>query len=146
VPESTWDESIGAGGGGASALFTKPAFQSGPVVPADGKRDVPDVAMIASPDKPGVFLGADLGGAASIACCWGGTSVGAPIWAGISKLLADESGRRVGQHRYATLQAGEIGRRFGGPPRRDERHQQLQHRRRISSRKGVRSGERMGHN
>ena len=96
VPESTWDESIGAGGGGTSALFTKPAFQSGSGVPADGKRDVPDVAMIASPDKPGVFLGADSGGAASIDCCWGGTSLGAPIWAGIAKLLANESGRRVG--------------------------------------------------
>ena len=95
-PESTWDESIGAGGGGASALFTKPAFQSGSDVPADGKRDVPDVAMIASPDKPGVFLGADSSGAASIACCWGGTSLGAPIWAGISMLIAQESGRRVG--------------------------------------------------
>ncbi len=96
APESTWDESIGAGGGGASAVFPKPAFQSGSGVPADGKRDVPDVAMIASPDKPGVFLGADLSGSASIACCWGGTSLGAPIWAGISKLLADESGQRVG--------------------------------------------------
>jgi len=96
VPESTWDESIGAGGGGTSAMFTKPAFQRGSGVPADGKRDVPDVAMIASPDKPGVFLGADSSGTASIDCCWGGTSLGAPIWAGISKLLANESGRRVG--------------------------------------------------
>jgi len=96
VPESTWHESIGAGGGGASAVFTKPGFQNGSGVPADGKRDVPDVAMIASPDRPGVFLGADLSGVASIDCCWGGTSLGAPIWAGISKLLAQESGRRVG--------------------------------------------------
>ena len=96
VPESVWDESYGGGGGGASAVFGKPAFQSGPGVPSDGQRDVPDVAMIASPDQPGVFLGDDSGGSAVIDCCWGGTSLGAPIWSGISRLLSQANGSRVG--------------------------------------------------
>ena len=96
VPESVWDESYGAGGGGASGVFGKPAFQSGPGVPSDGQRDVPDVAMIASPDHPGVFLGDDSGGSAVIDCCWGGTSLGAPLWSGISRLLSQANGSRVG--------------------------------------------------
>ena len=36
----------------ASQDFTKPTYQNG-VTPADGQRDVPDVAMIASPNDPG---------------------------------------------------------------------------------------------
>jgi len=96
VPESVWDESFGASGGGASAVFSKPAFQSAPGVPADGRRDVPDVAMIASPDQPGVFLGDDSDGTAVIDCCWGGTSLGAPLWSGISRLLSQVNGSRVG--------------------------------------------------
>src|SRR5208282_4674254 len=71
-------------------------FQSGPGVPSDGRRDVPDVAMIASPDQPGVFLGDDSRGTAVIDCCWGGTSLGAPIWSGISRLLSQANGSRVG--------------------------------------------------
>jgi len=70
VPESVWDDSIGASGGGASAIFSKPAYQNGPGVPADGLSDVPDIAMTASPDDPGVFLGDDSGGTAVIDCCW----------------------------------------------------------------------------
>ncbi len=96
VPENVWDDSIGASGGGASAIFSKPAYQTGPGVPADGHRDVPDLAMIASPDLPGVFLGGDSSGKAVIDCCWGGTSLSAPIWAGISKLLSQQAGARVG--------------------------------------------------
>ncbi|MFI5353750.1 MAG: hypothetical protein ACHQZS_12410 [Candidatus Binatales bacterium] len=96
VPESVWDDSIGASGGGASAVFSKPVYQNGPGVRADGLRDVPDIAMIASPDDPGVFVGDDSGGTAVIDCCWGGTSLSAPIWAGISKLLSQQAGARVG--------------------------------------------------
>ena len=36
------------GTGGASTLYTKPAWQTGTGVPADGKRDVPDVSLFAS--------------------------------------------------------------------------------------------------
>jgi pseudomonalisin len=96
VPESAWGEASFAGGGGASQVFSKPGFQTGTGVPADGQRDVPDVAMIASPDMPGVFLGDDSNGTAVIDCCWGGTSLSAPIWTGISKLLEQQNAGRVG--------------------------------------------------
>jgi subtilase family serine protease len=88
VPKS----SRGAGGGGKSALFLKPAFQSG-TTPNDKRRDIPDVALGASPYLPGYFIG--FGG--SVRCCVGGTSLGTPYWAGIAQLAAqyaDES--RIG--------------------------------------------------
>ena len=37
-----------AGGGGASVFVTKPSWQTGPGVPADGYRDVPDVSFSSS--------------------------------------------------------------------------------------------------
>jgi trimeric autotransporter adhesin len=67
VPEQPWNQAFGlnlsdggvydpttngptivSGSGGASTLYTKPAWQSGKGVPADSKRDLPDVALFAS--------------------------------------------------------------------------------------------------
>ena len=51
-----WDDpndgipSGGAGGGGASAYYTKPSYQTGLGVPADGQRDVPDVSTNCEPE------------------------------------------------------------------------------------------------
>jgi hypothetical protein len=54
IPEEAWNDtaaygSLAASGGGASIYFTKPTWQTGTGVPADGARDVPDVALNASP-------------------------------------------------------------------------------------------------
>ncbi len=67
--EKVWNDGIGASGGGASQFFSKPGYQSGAGVPADGARDVPDIALIASPEFPGVFWGHDVGGTGQISCC-----------------------------------------------------------------------------
>ena len=75
--ESAW----GSSGGGASRIFSKPAWQAGTGVPNDSARDVPDVAMIAW--TPGVFIGADVSGVAEIQCCWGGTSLASSAMGGI---------------------------------------------------------------
>ncbi|MGA2589531.1 MAG: protease pro-enzyme activation domain-containing protein [Bryobacteraceae bacterium] len=52
IPETTWNESgsdgLLASGGGASLFYDKPAWQSGPGVPNDNVRDVPDVALSAA--------------------------------------------------------------------------------------------------
>ena len=42
--------------------------------------------------SPGVFIGADVSGAAQIQCCWGGTSLSAPLWAGYSRAIANQKG------------------------------------------------------
>jgi subtilase family serine protease len=81
--ESGWD----ASGGGVSQIFlTKPSWQTGLGVPADNARDIPDVSMMAW--APYVFIGADNSGTAIIQCCWGGTSLSSPLWAGYSRVLA----------------------------------------------------------
>ncbi len=56
IPEKVWNESghvsggsdLWSSGGGVSTVYSKPAFQSAKGVPADGKRDVPDVAFTAA--------------------------------------------------------------------------------------------------
>ncbi len=114
IPEMTWNDgpapgtgaftTLAAGGGGASTLFTKAQapWQNG-VTPNDGKRDVPDVALNASPahdaylicsqesyneHNPGVtscttgFRGSD-----QTLNPIGGTSAGAPTMAGIVAII-----------------------------------------------------------
>lgn len=83
IPESVWNDDVNdATGGGASIHFTKPSWQTGAGVPADGMRDVPDVAMPASPNHDGYMV--YTGGVLSV---YGGTSLGAPIVAGVAGLV-----------------------------------------------------------
>lgn len=129
LPEQVWNDPFGldaisdglsrgeifAGGGGASSCVTrdattnactggypKPAWQTGPGVPPDGVRDVPDVSLFASnganysawadcdyegsctPDASGNF-GVDL---------VGGTSASAPAMAGVMALVDQKYGRQ----------------------------------------------------
>jgi uncharacterized protein (TIGR03437 family) len=80
--DSTADGTPSASGGGASIYFTKPSWQTGTGVPDDGARDVPDVSISASADHDGyvIYSAGNFGIA-------GGTSVGAPQYAGIATLL-----------------------------------------------------------
>jgi subtilase family serine protease len=52
IPEAAWNESsstgLGSTGGGASAFYAKPPWQSGPGVPNDNARDIPDVSFSAA--------------------------------------------------------------------------------------------------
>ena len=111
VPEDAWNESgqllLGLGlwatGGGPSALNSKPAWQHAPGVPADGFRDTPDLALAA-----GIANGylIQTGGLPSLV---GGTSCGAPAFAGIMALLVQRTGQRQGNpnpalYRLATAQ------------------------------------------
>lgn len=87
IPESTWNESVedgmpSASGGGASIIFAKPSWQTGPGVPNDNARDVPDLALAASADHDGYFVYS--AGSLQIV---GGTSVATPTFAGITTLL-----------------------------------------------------------
>jgi subtilase family serine protease len=104
IPEGVWndtvaDATLAAGGGGKSVYFAKPAWQTGAGVPSDGKRDVPDISFSASADHdPYLICGAnDSAGfpsctsgfrdSQSYVYAVGGTSVGAPSFAGIMALL-----------------------------------------------------------
>ncbi|MGA2119876.1 MAG: protease pro-enzyme activation domain-containing protein, partial [Bryobacteraceae bacterium] len=92
IPETTWndsaeDEEPSASGGGASILFSKPSWQTGPGVPSDNARDVPDVSLNASDDHDGYLVYTS--GSLQI---YGGTSVPAPSFAGLTVLLNQEIG------------------------------------------------------
>jgi Pro-kumamolisin, activation domain len=103
IPEVVWNESspangLSAGGGGASIYNVKPAWQAGNGVPNDGKRDVPDLSLAASPRHDGLlvcdsgdcvngFLDANMR-----LTTFGGTSAGAPAFAGIMALLVQALG------------------------------------------------------
>jgi len=106
--ESVWDDSSGASGGGKSAIFRKPTYQNS-VTPADSARDLPDVAMGASPISPGFYWGDDASGTAVMSCCIGGTSIAAPMWAGVAKLVAQSGGGRVGNLDQRIYQLGALG-------------------------------------
>jgi uncharacterized protein (TIGR03437 family) len=88
IPEMAWNDSsdgqeLASGGGGASIFFSKPAWQTGPGVPNDKARDVPDISFAASWDHDGYWISMS----GQMDCCWGGTSVATPIFAGILALL-----------------------------------------------------------
>ena len=111
IPETGWNDTtnpnntggdILASGGGASIFFAKPSWQTGTGVPNDGKRDLPDLALNASPDHdPYLFCSEDGPNGTVVASCTsgfrtgaggdltavGGTSAAAPTFAGIVALL-----------------------------------------------------------
>ena len=86
IPETVWNDTplggFSGGGGGASILFPKPYWQTGPGVPDDKARDVPDVSLSASANHVGYQLFV-FGGLFTV----GGTSAGAPSMAGVVALL-----------------------------------------------------------
>ena len=96
IPETAWNDtalrgSPAASGGGASVFFPKPSWQAGPGVPADGKRDVPDIAFAASPEHDAFLIYSSDGcGVSGVTACpqyVGGTSTGPPAFAGLAALL-----------------------------------------------------------
>jgi pseudomonalisin len=94
IPEVAWNESgsggLWAGGGGASALYAKPSWQTGTGVPADGRRDVPDVALTAAGHDG--YLIYQNGGLYVV----GGTSAASPSFAGVMALVVQNAAARQG--------------------------------------------------
>jgi pseudomonalisin len=94
IPEVVWNESgsggLWASGGGASTLYAKPSWQTGTGVPADGKRDVPDVSLTAAGHDG--YLMYQNGGLYVV----GGTSAAAPSFAGLMALVVQHSAARQG--------------------------------------------------
>jgi subtilase family serine protease len=120
ITEKAWNDplvststSLSAGGGGASTIFSKPSWQSGLGVPNDGRRDIPDIALNgAVAHDPYLICSQDFfTGTAGVTSCAngfrssssntsnnnvldgvGGTSAGAPTFAGILALINQATG------------------------------------------------------
>jgi kumamolisin len=99
--ETVWNETMrneGAGGGGVSAVFTRPAYQNSVSVPASANpphqigRGVPDVAAVADPETGVVIMHIDGKHLEQI----GGTSAAAPLWASLIARLNQGLSARCG--------------------------------------------------
>ncbi len=98
IPEAVWNQSasvaggsgLWAGGGGASSVYSKPAWQNAPGVPADTHRYVPDVSLNASTHDGYLVI---MNGGLYV---FGGTSASTPSMAGLMALLAQKTGARQG--------------------------------------------------
>jgi subtilase family serine protease len=115
IPEKPWNETTmsgglsdgGAAGGGVSAFFAKPLWQTGIGVPNDASRDVPDISLNAAAQHDGYLVCSQGGFAGEPACTntnggflgtgntpnvFGGTSFVAPIFAGVLALVQQKLG------------------------------------------------------
>jgi subtilase family serine protease len=89
-PGSTFQGS----GGGFSHLFDRPSYQTG-VHGIGARRGVPDVAADADPHTGFPVVTGNAGGGYTISG-HGGTSLSAPLWAGIIALADQYAKRQVG--------------------------------------------------
>ncbi|SEB93440.1 Pro-kumamolisin, activation domain [Terriglobus roseus] len=107
MPAVAWNDtvaygSLSASGGGASAIFNKPSWQTGTGVPADSHRDVPDVAFPAAVEQHAYIVcsqgstcsnsnlgfGTSNGGGGLV----GGTSAAAPVFAAMLAVVEQANG------------------------------------------------------
>jgi len=117
IPEAVWNESCAdvtqcnfinlfAGSGGTSGIYSKPSWQNGPGVPADGKRDLPDISLDSAAQHDGYLLCqdgiclTDANGQLINAYVVGGTSAAAPTFAAIMALVNQKLNSRQGQANF----------------------------------------------
>ena len=113
IPEIAWNESgsvsggsgLWSTGGGVSSYYSKPAWQVSSGVPADGKRDLPDVSLSAAGHDG--YLVETQGALYAI----GGTSASSPSFAGLMALIVQKTGQRQGNAntRFYQLAAAQYG-------------------------------------
>jgi pseudomonalisin len=111
IPEAVWNASgasgLWSGGGGVSASYAKPSWQNGVGVPADGKRDVPDVSLTAAVhDGYLIFMNGN-----NLVC--GGTSAASPSFSALMGVVVEGRGARQG-NANPVLYSLANNQRFGG--------------------------------
>jgi len=137
IPETAWNEScdpsqpasstnciLGNGnfsllssGGGASTVYSKPAWQAGPGVPVDSARDLPDVSLAAASGHDEAVYCTSLGGTPCQITAQqsvvgltlvGGTSLSTPAMAGILALVEQKNGSLQGQVNYVLYRLAQV--------------------------------------
>ena len=95
-PDSVWNDPYGSGGGGVSAVFSRPPFQTGVRGVVGSHRGTPDISMSAAVDG-GCWVYWSFAGTGGKG--WyiiGGTSEASPIFSGIVALADQVAGHRLG--------------------------------------------------
>jgi hypothetical protein len=109
---SACTQSSGSSVSSCSGGYSKPSWQTGTGVPADGVRDTPDVSLFASAGFFGAFYivcqqstntdgqPCNVAAPAYDFAGYGGTSVSSPAFAGILSLVNQKTGNRQGNANY----------------------------------------------
>jgi subtilase family serine protease len=99
-PDVVWNDGFGAGGGGVSGVFSRPAYQNLVTTEVGKKRGTPDISMSAAVNGA-AWVYTSFGGEPVGWHLVGGTSEASPIFSGIVA-LADQ----VAHHRLGLLNPG----------------------------------------
>jgi subtilase family serine protease len=94
-PDVVWNDGFGAGGGGPSHVFARPAYQFGVRNVVGAQRGTPDISMSAAVDG-GAWVYYTFVNATSPWHIFGGTSEASPIFSGIVALADQLAHRRLG--------------------------------------------------
>ncbi len=112
-PDSVYND-FGAGGGGQSHVFARPAYQDAVRDVTGARRGTPDISMAAAVDG-GAWVYTSFDPAATGWDVYGGTSEACPLFSGIVALADQAAGRRVGDiHRALYALAAHHHHRGGG--------------------------------
>ena len=116
-PDQVWKDTYGAGGGGVSSVFSRPAYQNGVAKVTGGRRGAPDISMSAAVSGGSwIYASFDPSGAGG----WeilGGTSEATPMFAGIVALAGQVAGHRLGDINPALYALGAASRGTSDPSR-----------------------------
>ncbi|MEY9948117.1 S8 family serine peptidase [Kitasatospora sp. GAS1066B] len=96
APDQVWHDAYGAGGGGESAVFDRPWYQTGVANVVGDHRGTPDISMSAAVD--GAAWTYDSYDPTAVG--WhltGGTSEASPLFSGVVALADQAAGHRLGQ-------------------------------------------------
>jgi subtilase family serine protease len=114
-PDSVWNDGYGAGGGGVSAVFSRPLFQIGVANVVGSHRGTPDISMTAAVNGAAwvywSFAGAGAPGWELI----GGTSEATPVFSGVVALADQVAGHRLGLINPALYTLGALSQHPGLP-------------------------------
>ncbi|CAM5363073.1 MULTISPECIES: S53 family peptidase [Streptomyces] len=104
-PDVVWADRAGASGGGVSEVFDRPSYQNRVEPAVGGKRGVPDLSMTASGDGSTMIHFTE-GGRTPAWVPMAGTSLAAPLFAGIVADADQEAGDRVGRLHHHLYERG----------------------------------------
>jgi|CZLB01.1.fsa_nt_gi subtilase family serine protease len=95
-PDVVWNDGFGAGGGGVSAVFSRPIFQIGVRSVVGSHRGTPDISMSAAVNGGAWVYWSFPGVGAPGWEIIGGTSEASPIFSGVVALADQVAGHRLG--------------------------------------------------
>jgi subtilase family serine protease len=106
-PDSVWNDGYGAGGGGLSAVFSRPWYQAGVASTVGNHRGTPDISMSAAVNG-GAWVYASFDPSEAGWGIVGGTSEATPLFSGIVALADQVAGHRLGNINSALYLLGAL--------------------------------------